>query len=188
MSTTEIILAILTSSVFSAILTSFFNWKLHNSNYKKDYYKKLLDKRLNAYEDLNRFINILSNIVYTEKGMIHGLFCGSVGFNHISSELRKTQEKSFWLDDITGHKLTELSVFLFNNVSGKIDDSLPEEVTREKYYELGIEHYQKIEEFKGTLKFFMNNELKRLYKVEDFFNDDRIGSKTYPVYEKEINK
>ena len=188
MTTAEIILAIISSSVISAILTSYFNWRLHNSNYKKDYYKKLLDKRLDAYESLNTLTNRLSDIVYTESGMIHGLFCGSQGFSYFTSELHKTQEKSFWLDDVTGHKLTELGAFLFNNVSSFIDDSLPEEVLKEKYIELGIQHFEKINEFKDTLKYFINNELKGLYKIDDFFDDNRVGSKTYPLYEKEINK
>ncbi|SFR62321.1 hypothetical protein SAMN04488010_1199 [Maribacter stanieri] len=57
MSYLEIILAIISSSILSAIFTSIFNWRLHNSNYKKDYYKKILDKRLIAYESLNMLIN-----------------------------------------------------------------------------------------------------------------------------------
>jgi hypothetical protein len=84
--------------------------------------------------------------------------------------------------------LTELGAFLFNNVSSYIDDSLPEEVLKEKYIKLGIQHFEKINEFKDTLKYFINNELKGLYKIDDFFDDNRVGSKTYPLYEKEINK
>lgn len=188
MSTIEIILAIISSSVISAILTSYFNWRLHNSNYKKDYYKKLLDKRLDAYENLNILVKKLSEVVYTDKGMVHGLFCGKLGFGYFKTELHNTMNKNFWLDDITQHKLTELSAFLFNDVSGHIDDSWPEEVQNEKYIDLGIKHFEKIGEFEATLKYFLNNELKNLYKIDDFFNDNRGGTKTYPIYEKEINK
>ena len=188
MNTTEIILAIFSSSVISAILTSYFNWKIHNSNYKKEYYKKLLDKRIDAYESLHLLINKLSQKVNTEKGIVHGVFGGSEMFTFIMTIMHNAQEKSFWLDDVTGHKLTELNVFLINNVSSYIDDSLPEEVLKEKYIELGIMHYEKIDEFRDTLNYFMNKELKGLYKIDDFFDDNRIGSKKYPLYKKEINK
>lgn len=187
MSTTEIILAIFSSSVISAIMTSYFNWKIHNSNYKKDYYKKLLDKRIDAYENLNSVANRLSDVVYTESGMVHGLLCGKLGFDLFKTELHKTMNKSFWLDDVTQHKLTELSAFLFNEISGHIDDNWPEEQQNQKYVELGIQHFEKIEDFKKTIKFFLNNELKNLYKIDDFFDDNRGGKKTYPIYEKEIN-
>lgn len=188
MNTTQIILAVFSSSVISAILSSFFNWKIHNSNYKKDYYKKLLDKRLDAYENLNSITNRLSDIVYTEKGVIHGLFCGTLGFDNFTLELKKIMDKSFWLDDITSHKLTELGAFLFNNVSGYIDDSLAEEILENKYIELGIQHFEKIQEFKLELKYHMNKELKSLHKIDSFFNDNRGGNKTYPLYEKKIAK
>jgi hypothetical protein len=188
MSTTEIILAIISSSVISAILTSYFNWRIHNSNYKKDYYKKLLDRRLDAYESLNLITNLMSDIVYTEQGMVHGILCGELGFDNFKSNLSKMMNKNFWLDDVTGHKLTELNIFLFNEVSGYIDDSWPKETIHKKYIELGIKHYEKIEDFKSTLKYFLNNELKNLHKLDDFFKDNRVGNKTYPVYEKEINK
>lgn len=188
MTTTKIILAILSSSVLSAVLTSFINWRIHNSNYKKDYYKKLLDKRLDAYESLNTLIINLSSVVYTEKGFIQALFCGTIGFKVFNSELHKAIDKSFWLDDLTSHKLTELSAFIFNNVSGCIDDNLEEDILTQKYLELGIKYYNEIEDYKNFLKETMNKELKELYKINNFFNDNRGGNKTYPVYEKEINK
>lgn len=178
-------MSIISSSVLSAVLTSYFNWKLHDSNYKKDYYKKLLDKRLDAYESLNNLTTKLSTKVHTEHGMVHGLLCGSIGFDDFTNELRNTQKKSFWLDNITSHKLTELGTYLFNNVSCKIDDSLPEDEQQEKYLKLAVEHYNNIEDFKGTFRYFLNNEIKNLHNLDAFFNDSRKTPEKYPVNEKE---
>lgn len=187
MSSIEIILTILSSSVLSAVLTSFFNWRIHNSNYKKDYYRKILDKRLEAYESLNNLINRLSDIVYIEKGVVHALLCNSKSFDYIISQYHIAMEKRYWFGEETGHKLTEFGVFLFNEISGQIDDSLPEEVLDQKYIELGIQHFDKISEFKQSLKYTVNNELKKLYKIDNFFDDNGKNSTTYPIYEKAIN-
>ena len=71
MSASQILLAIFSISVISTILTSFFNWKIHNSNYKKDSYKNLFYKTIDAYEDLNIVANLMYDLVDTKIGIVH---------------------------------------------------------------------------------------------------------------------
>ena len=92
------------------------------------------------------------------------------------------------LDNITQNKLTELNAFLFNEVDKHINDNWSEEVQNKKYTELSIKHFEKIQDFKKTIKFFLNNELKNLYKLDDFFDDNRDEKKKYPVYSNKITK
>jgi len=188
MSTTETILAILSSSVLSAMLTSYFNWRIHNSNYKKDYYKKILDKRLDAYESLNALTKTLSSIVYFEQGFVHGIVSSTTSFEHFMFTFHSTLEKSHWFADRTTHKLTEFGAFLFNEISGYIDDTLPEDDLNKIYKELAYIHFEKISQFNASLKEMVNTDLKNLHKVDDFFDKNGKNSKTYPLYEKEINK
>ncbi|MDO6744201.1 hypothetical protein Q4553_06415 [Tenacibaculum soleae] len=187
MSTTEIIISIATSSLISSLLTSYINWKIHDSNYKKDYYKKLINKRLDAYESLDLVTNLLSNKVDTENGIIHGFLCNDYLFNHCIKKLNTAIGKSTWLDDITSHKLTEFNIFLHNEITGEINDSEPEYIQTKKYTYLAIKHYRKIEEFKSTLDYFLKNELKNLYQMDKFFDDKRGGNKTYPIKSHKIN-
>lgn len=187
MSKTEIIIAILSSSVISASLTSYINWRIHNSNYKKDYYRKILDKRLEAYESINKLINRLSDIVYVDRNVVHALLCSSESFDFITSQFHLAMENRYWFAEGTANKLTEFGAFLFNEISGHIDDTLPEETRNEKYIELGIKHFDKISEFKQTLKFSVNSDLKNLYKIDAFFNGNGKDSTQYPIYEKAIN-
>ena len=54
-----LVVAILTSSVVGAVVSSLFSeWQKRN-DYKRDYYKKIIDKRLNAYEKLEAFIGMM---------------------------------------------------------------------------------------------------------------------------------
>lgn len=186
MSTTELILTILSSSVLSAMLTSYFNWRIHNANYKKDYYKKILDKRIDAYESLNTLTNRLSDIVYINNGVVHGLLCGGESFDYFITQLHLTMEKSYWLADETGHKLTELGTFLFNEITGYIDDTLPDEVIHQKYIELGIQHFDTISNFNKNLKKLVNDQLRNLHEVDKFFGDNGKDSTTYPLYDKKV--
>ncbi len=184
MNTTQILLAILSSSVLSAILTSYFNWRIHNSNYKKDYYKKILDKRLDAYESMNVLINRLSDIVYTEKGVVHGMVSSQKSYDFLFSILHSTMEKNYWLSDKTGHKLTEFGIFLFNNITSQINDNLSEEQLNQEYMRLAIANFEQISEFKQSLKNMVNLDLQNLYNVDEFFSKNGKDSTTYPLYEK----
>ena len=167
-------------------MTSYFNWRIHNSNYKKDYYKKLLDKRIEAYENLNMLANSMSDLVDTENGIVHGILCSKFTYNNFKTEIYKTMSKSFWLDNVTQNKLTELSAFLFNEIDKNIDDNWSEDVQNKKYSELSVKHFEKMQDFKKTIKYFLNNELKNLYKLDDFFNDNRDENKSHPVYSNKI--
>ncbi|MCF2875391.1 MULTISPECIES: hypothetical protein [unclassified Tenacibaculum] len=188
MEKTQLILAVLSSSVLSAALTAFINYKINESNYKKDYYKKLINKRIDAYEDFYELVNFMSDLVYVEKGtIIHGFMFNEHLYGLFKSKLIKVMNKSLWLDDVTSSKLTELNAFLYNEVDGHIDDLLSDEIKNKKYVNFGVKHFDKFQDIKGTFRFFLNNELKNLYKLEDFFKDNRSGDKSYPIYEKEIN-
>lgn len=51
--------ALITAGV-SAIVTNFFLWWHKKTDYKRDYYKKIIDKRMNAYDHLQNYIMGLS--------------------------------------------------------------------------------------------------------------------------------
>ena len=46
----------LTSGISAALVTSGANYFFKKQDYKRDYYKKIIDKRLKAYEELEEFI------------------------------------------------------------------------------------------------------------------------------------
>jgi len=183
MTTTEIILAIISSSILSAILTSFVNWKLHNSNYRKDYYKKILDKRLDSLEKVQFLTGKLSFQTQLDNSVIPSICFDEKFYQQFIFSLASAIDSSFWLDDKTSAKLTELNIFLLNNFSNNIDSNWTEELTTEKYQELGEIHSDTIREYRKELQMMINNELKKLYKIDSFFKDKKKDNKSrYPVY------
>lgn len=187
MNTTQIVLTILSSSVLSAMLTSYFNWRIHNSNYKKDYYKKILDKRLDAYEEMNVLIKRLSDVVYTDRGFVHGMFSGEESFGFLLSIHHSIMEKSYWLSDKTSHKLTEFGVFLFNSITSNLTEGVSQQVD-EEYIKLALANFEQIQEFNQILKEMINSDLQYLYDVDEFFSKNGKDSKTYPLFERTNKK
>ena len=97
-------------------------------------------------------------------------------------------EKSYWLSDKTGHKLTEFGIFLFNNITSYIDEDLSEKQVDEEYMSLALANFEQIKEFNQSLKHMVNSDLQNLYNVDEFFAKNGKDSTTYPLYEKYTKK
>ena len=76
--------------------------------------------------------------------------------------------KNFWLGNVTQNKLTELNTFLLNEIDKNIDNNQSEDIQNKKYSELSLKYFDRMQNFKETIKYFLNNELKNLHKIGDF--------------------
>lgn len=181
MTTSQIIAAIISSSVLSAALTSFVNWLLHNSNYKKDYYKKILEKRFDAFEKVKDLAGQLSFQTQLDNYVIPAIFFNKEYYDRFIISLASTIDSSFWLDISTSSKLTELNVFLLNNITNNIDYEWDIDKINQTYNELGGNHSENIRLFRKELQTLVNKELKNLHKVERFFTKKIESEKSFAV-------
>lgn len=181
MTPTEIILAVISSSVLSSILTATINWKLHTSNYKKEYYKKILEKRLGAYESVQLTISKLAFQMQLENYICHSIFFNVQSYDSFVIDLAMSVEKGFWLDNSTQSKLTELNVFLINNISNKVDHS--KEDHNQLYQKLGNTYLEEIRRFRVEIEASINSELSKLHDVDRFFKmKGNFVIRTFPIY------
>lgn len=44
------------------LITNFVNWYLSKKNYKRDYHKKIIDKRINACEVISSFLMLFDYV------------------------------------------------------------------------------------------------------------------------------
>jgi hypothetical protein len=185
MSTFEILIIIFSSSVVSAALTSVVNWKLHNSNYKKEYYKKILEKRLSAFEKVQEVTAKLGFKVQLDDSVIPSICFNDEYYQGFIYLLGSTIDSSFWLDNSTSLKLTELNVYLLNNFSNNIDANSDTETKNIEYQKLGKNHTEKIREFREELNILMSDELKKLHKIDNFLRNHKNKmslQKSFEVY------
>lgn len=123
MSTVEIIGLLLGSSLLSALLSSLIDWRLHAKNYKREYYKKLLDKRLDGYESVEALAREMGGLVQLEDGKLCPMVfaSGEERWDRFLLSVFYASSKSFWLSSETSGLVTELNVFLMNAVSNPLD-------------------------------------------------------------------
>lgn len=181
MTTAEIIGLVLTSSVVSALFTSFINWKIQNRNYRNEYYKKLLEKRLEAYESVEDLISRLITVVIIGKGKACNLFFtyGQDEFNKFIISLPFVMRKSFWVKEKITEKITELNVLLIEidnqlNPDGDIDKQLKE---------LGSIHRDKIREIRESIESLLYKDFETLHDIRRFIKTIR-PDKQFVVYDK----
>lgn len=56
--------AIVGSAVISTIISNLCLWWHKKNDYKRDYYKKIIDKRIEAYEELEEFVFNIDKMIY----------------------------------------------------------------------------------------------------------------------------
>lgn len=184
MNKTEIITLILTSSLISAILTGIVNWLIQKKNYKNEYYKKLLDKRINAYEEVEELAAKLTAMVLTEKGPTCNLFC-HMGYDYFTEfliYLRLPMRKSFWLSDTITQKLTELNILLIEEIDNKIVDN---DKVDQQLIDLGIKNVDKIGDIRKALEKELYKDFQGLHNIKKFIMEIK-SDETYTIQRKSV--
>ena len=181
--TIEIFTAILTSSFLSAGLTAWVNWRIQNNNYKNDFYKKLLDKRIKAYESVERLICSLKQLVHIKESELCNQFC-YLGKDHFDRFIISiTAQDSFWLNDDISGKITQFNIFIIQKISYKIDKTKNPD---EELIRLGIVNRDKIKEKRLELEDLLYQDLKGLHKIKSFIKNRKPDSQ-YPLFDNRQN-
>lgn len=182
MAVAEIIGLILTSSLLSAGLTSWISWLTNKANYKREYYKKLLDRRLDAYEEVESIINSLSTFIRTDHGALCPFVCagGEKRQTDFLFLVLKAGSKSLWLSDHIGGLITELNVFMLNEIDNHISDADNYDRQLEK---LGTEKAATFRRLREQLQEALYFDLRNLSDIPSFMKEIRIPG-DFPVQPK----
>ncbi|HLP32124.1 MAG TPA: hypothetical protein VK202_01555 [Bacteroidia bacterium] len=167
MSIGEIITLVLTSSLLSAGLTSVVNWYIQKTNYRNDYYKKILDRRIGAYEDVQHLLSLLAGTVQMEDGRPCTLQL-ALGYDHyikFQLQIYKAIQNSFWLSERTGEMLTELNVFFLHNIYNAIDENKDFDL---QLTELGIQHRDEIKRLHFELENQLYSDFSSMHNIKSF--------------------
>lgn len=183
LSITQIITLILSSSVLSAILTSVANWLIQKENYQKEYYKKILDKRLEAYGIVEHIESSLKLHVRLDNSKLCPAFCasGKQEFDNLIIKVAEAINISFWLSSEISNKLTEINVYLLQEIEDKIDDNGDVNI---QLAEIGTEKIEDIRKLRKELTTFLYNDFKSLHNVRKFIRKPKKIER-FIIYSKE---
>lgn len=113
---------VLSSSVVSGIVSSavggWFSLRSKHNEYANAYYKLILERRLSAYEEVERLIvSIKVAVVDAEKKPYHFLFSQDDGHAEVYRQLHAVMSKALWLTDDLFEATRDLNVLVYSGTN-----------------------------------------------------------------------
>ena len=151
-------------AALGALITGGFSIWLNRKNYKRDYYKKIIDKRIEAYQELNNFLNYMRIYNYVQldckNKIIQKAFISEDEYNTVLDKLKSIHESTIWL-------LKDLAdmFYDFSNLLIYIKDYIYNEDYKIKYWlseNNKDDLLKKVEEEKEKIKNNFPNQLKSI--------------------------
>lgn len=179
--TIGIVEVLLTSATISAIISGlmsyFTNGMLQRKSYRNDYYKTIIPKRLEAYENVSRIVAQLKISVIDDKdGKPY-----HIGLVESPNQLYQTlmsmclaAMSNIWLSEEMIDKLTTLNKITF--LIG-MDGNTDKGVAKAK------EHYVIISQIRSDIENCIKQDMKDLYKVKKFLKSKTKNKQIFIPYE-----
>ena len=166
MSGVELLGLLLTSSFLSAGLTSGISWLIGRANYKREYYKKLIDRRLFAFEKVESIVASLSSFVHRPDGTLCPFICGGGAERWDVFKLRlfDSQTNRLWLGRRFASVLTDLNVFVIDFGSVVSKEPFPDTALEE----FGAINAHRFREFRYQLHNAIQDDLREMTDIKPF--------------------
>jgi hypothetical protein len=162
------------SGVVAAVVTFLLGSVQKDYDYKNEYYKKIIEKRFQAYETLEQTLRQLNFFVYDEKlnGAVFSIFEDTVSFDQFSISLFEAQLGSRWLSPDTQNTLRQLSIIIAK-------------ISRENVAESASPYLSEVLQLKRNLDKSSLLDFRDLHDIETFFKPkkpfwQRIGQRKFP--------
>jgi hypothetical protein len=158
----------LTSGASASLITFLANYYLKKQDYKRDYYKKITDKRISAYEELE---NIISEFRYTKKyencskesKYYHSCIDTLNKRQDIINQIRSCLKRKIWLSRSMGVKLSMLYLILMD--CNEKDESA--------YQNKLVDKYERITRITFGMRKILIEDLLKLYDIEHFLKQPK---------------
>ncbi len=164
---------IITSSIFAGLISAavsyFISVRLKNLDFKNEYYKEILKKRLVVYEHIEIQLSILKTVVLgDDKKPYHMIFSeGEDNFFDYQKNLHLAVNKNIWVDSDTTKSLENLNDF-FYNLNTKVYQKNEAEII-----EIGKQYYEKLSDLRFDLENKTKKGLYNLHNMEKAFKPSR---------------
>ncbi|AZJ35718.1 hypothetical protein [Tenacibaculum singaporense] len=175
MTTEEIIITILSSSLVTSFFTAYFQRLLQKSDYKLKYFEKVTERRLHAYEQVINITSLLK-VSTKEKEKPWSFILGSIDIYHeFMVKLATTVLSNIWYSDDLRNKLTELNIFL-KNLETEYEFSNDLEIQ-----EIGKQYRNDIRKLSNEISTILHRDFKNLNDIDKFNRKTGKSSKVFLV-------
>lgn len=156
------------TAIVSAVITNVCLWWHKKADYKRDYYKKVVDKRIKAYEQVERFAACFdhqtTNLHTNQKWLA---CCITLDAAKTTFKILEDVEKDgLWLSEecnqcIKNINKTLMPLFYF--------DDKQEEMFKKERIRLSICMYDNMVEYRDKLRSIIRRDMINLHDVDKFF-------------------
>ncbi len=162
------IIQIIATAILSSILTVFGSVYIVKLTYKFEYHKKLIDKRLEAYERVSNFLSTMKVMTYSkeDKNLTPLLFSSGIeGLNNIIMHTIIPVQGNIWIGGELNQALSDLNVFLMNLYSVSEVDENPDDILAK----LASENIGKIRKMRNEIESILIKDLENLHNMNKLF-------------------
>jgi hypothetical protein len=147
--------------------------RLKKLDFKNEYYKEILKKRLHAYGFIETQIAVLKSVVLGDDGKpFHMIFGqGETKFLEFQTNMGLAISYGLWIDDKTSKTLDEMNN-LFFNLNNHVHNKSDSEIEK-----IGQEYYQRVADFRIRLEKDLKNGLYNLHDIKKAFKTKKRGPK-----------
>ena len=150
----------------STAITIFFNWFLHRTSYKDDYYKKLISKRLDSYEKVEKFLTHFEKIEIEDSKQFYFAFKNINLYRQFWDDLIDIRDKTTWLSGDIIKEIYSLTDYIVEN---KLHFGVNDTVVTQ----LGIEVFEECFNSSERIKHLHYEDLSELYRIKKFLDDKK---------------
>jgi len=169
--TQQLWLAVLSSSVISgaigALIAGFFSIRVSQRNFKNDYFKTVLQKRITAYEELEKLAHAFkTSVMDADRKPYHLPFSKDDDYEFAHTLVFKVMMQSLWISEEAFCKIRDLSDLLYRLQPSENNGAI----------EFGKKNYEKIALLRGDLETIIANDMLTLHEVKRFLKQKKKDS------------
>jgi hypothetical protein len=156
---------LVSSSVLAALISFIGNHVLSRLQFRGDYFKQIIDRRLHAYEQVDELAGILRLTTYDDRGRIaHAALVNTEIYFKATVVLAAAIGLNLYVSEPIRDALSKISFILVKR---------PPDPSERDAFELGVTYREKLAELRETLERLVTNDLLHLYKVPRFLKAKR---------------
>ena len=155
---------VVSSSVLTALLTVTFQYVFKRLDYKNNYRKRVIEKRLAAYKHVDEIINEILYELNDQNGTWIGFFSDNNSFLEFMELLRKSLQEQVWLGKELIVAIKDLNHHLYENVY----KARPQPVNPSDYQNIGDPKNIKLRPYVHRIQMAYLKDIKTIHKVDGF--------------------
>lgn len=166
------------TAIISAIITNLCLWWHKKTDYKRDYYKKIIDKRMNAYEKIAEAITKVGTksvyVINGEKKEIFICFESFTKLDEVNKLLISAIKELHWISPKTNKALWKLNNIIAEVLDeASVDSSKKKKWTDDDFKKKGIELHKKLRNALSEVNISSINDRMCLDDVKGFFKEQK---------------